>query len=100
MASLEARHVESAPWEVIAVDHAGSLARTSDGKEYILIVVDMFSGYPEAIPVSSLHAETTTKALLRVFDFQKQYSATMDRPLRTNYLRDCARPLLNLVICC
>jgi len=64
---LQVRDVEPVPFQVVAIDHAGPFPLTSSKKEYILVCVDMFSGYPEAVAVPSLEAAQTVKALLPIF---------------------------------
>ncbi|XP_077134916.1 protein NYNRIN-like [Ranitomeya variabilis] len=50
------------PWQRIQVDH---IQMPKSGKyEYVLVAVDMFSGWPEAYPVTNMTAKTTAKKLI------------------------------------
>jgi len=60
------RQIEPIPWQV-GIDHAGRLKASKHGRKYILVAIDMFSGYPAAVPVASLHAGTTARALMAIF---------------------------------
>jgi len=64
---LEVRQIEPIPFQVVALDHAGPFPRSKAGRRYILVAVDMFSGFPSAVPVASLHAGTTARALIAIF---------------------------------
>jgi len=64
---LEVRQVEPIPFQVVAIDHAGPLPTSRYGRKYILVAVDMFSGYPAAVPVASLKKDITAKALIQIF---------------------------------
>ena len=55
------------PFEFIAMDIVGPLQRTRSGKKYILTIVDYATRYPEAIPLSSIDAETIADALITFF---------------------------------
>ncbi|KAM3930889.1 uncharacterized protein RB166_004366 [Leptodactylus fuscus] len=50
------------PWQRIQVDHIHM--PPAGGYEYVLVVVDMFSGWPEAYPVKNMTAKTTAKRML------------------------------------
>jgi len=68
MPDLEVRQVEPIPFQVVAIDHAGPMpVKSKTGKRYILVAIDMFSGYPEAVPVHSMKAGTTARALMGIF---------------------------------
>jgi len=64
---LEIRDVEPIPFQAIAVDYAGPLPLTATKKRYILVAVDIFSGFPEAVAVARADGATTAKALLSIF---------------------------------
>ncbi|KAK3924442.1 Retrovirus-related Pol polyprotein from transposon 412 [Frankliniella fusca] len=57
-------HTVGVPWERVAVDIAGPFPTTSSGQRYLLVAVDYFTRWPEAIPIPSLHAEVVAKALV------------------------------------
>ncbi|XP_075456701.1 protein NYNRIN-like [Ascaphus truei] len=50
------------PWQRIQVDHIHM--PPAGGYEYVLVVVDLFSGWPEAYPVKNMTARVTAKKML------------------------------------
>ena len=56
----------SQPLEVLSLDHL-SLETSKGGYSYILVMTDMFTRYAVAVPVKSLSANTTAKALFENF---------------------------------
>jgi transposase InsO family protein len=52
------------PWERISIDITGPHPRSSRGRQYILTLVDHFSKWAEAIPLSNHTAPTVAKALV------------------------------------
>jgi len=65
--ALQVKQIEARPFECMAMDHAGPFPRTSTGKRYMLVIVDIFSGYPEAFALSDLSAKATAEALIAHF---------------------------------
>ena len=59
-------------FEKISIDIVGKLPTTSKGNSYLLTVFDLFSSYPEAIPIPDKSAETVAKVLIR--DIFTRYS--------------------------
>jgi transposase InsO family protein len=57
-------HSVGVPWERVGVDLAGPFTRTDRGNRYLLVVVDYFTRWPEAIPIASTHAEVVARALV------------------------------------
>ena len=53
-----------APMERVHLDFLGPLPITSDGNEYVLVMVDQFTKWIECIPLPSQSAELTAKAAL------------------------------------
>ena len=51
------------PFAVIAADIMGPLTVSSEGFKYILNNVDIFTSWPESIPLRTLTAEETVKAI-------------------------------------
>ncbi|GFS57997.1 uncharacterized protein TNCV_3124741 [Trichonephila clavipes] len=54
-----------APIERIAFDILGPLARSSDGNNNILVVMDYFTKWPEAYPIPDQEASTVAEVLVR-----------------------------------
>jgi hypothetical protein len=57
------------PWEKVSIDLIGPLPKTKNGNEYILVIIDTASGWPEAFPVrqTSATAEGVASLTLAVF---------------------------------
>ncbi|GFT84218.1 retrovirus-related Pol polyprotein from transposon 412 [Trichonephila clavipes] len=54
-----------APFERIAFDILGPLPRSSDGNKNILVVMDYFTDWPEACPISDQEASTVAEVLVQ-----------------------------------
>ena len=50
------------PFEMVAMDIMGPLKTSPDGYKYLLNMIDVFTSWPEAVPLKTLTAEETTKA--------------------------------------
>ena len=57
----------SKPFEIWGIDFVGPLPRTARGMQYILVLTDYFSKWPEAIPTRDQTAETVVKKLVELF---------------------------------
>jgi len=57
-------HNVGVPWERVGVDLAGPFPRTPRGNRYLLVAVDYFSKWPEAIPIPSMHSAVVARALV------------------------------------
>ena len=57
-------HNVGVPWERVAVDLTGPFPRTKRGNNHLLVAVDYFTRWPEAIPVASKHAEVCARTLV------------------------------------
>ena len=55
------------PFEVVAVDITGKHPRSSRGNEYIITVIDIFSKWAEAYPVTSHTAPVVARTLMNNF---------------------------------
>ncbi|CAB0039129.1 unnamed protein product [Trichogramma brassicae] len=67
-AGLMGRRAVTRPWSVVAGDTMGPFPRSAQGNEYIIIFMDLFTRWIEAIPVRKANARTIRKHLLeRVF---------------------------------
>lgn len=65
--SLIPMPIIAVPFEWIAMDLVGPLLKGTGGFEYILVVVDYATRYPEAVPLHNTEALTLARELLRVF---------------------------------
>ena len=52
------------PWTHVAIDHVGPFPMTNTGNKYILVVVDRFTRYAEAIPCADVSAATTAQLII------------------------------------
>ena len=52
------------PFEQIAIDTSGPFPESYEGNRYIINIIDMFSGWPEAFPTKSKSAESVAKILV------------------------------------
>ena len=50
-------------FEIVAMDKMGPLTTSPDGFKYLLNVVEIFTSWPEAIPLRTLTAEETARAV-------------------------------------
>jgi hypothetical protein len=50
------------PFEMVAMDIMGPLKTSPEGYKYLLNMIDVFTSWPEAVPLKTLTAEETTKA--------------------------------------
>ena len=59
--------VMSEPFHRIAMDIVGPLPRSRSGNQYILVVCDYATRYPEAVPLRSIDAGTIAEELIKFF---------------------------------
>ncbi|XP_065939370.1 uncharacterized protein [Magallana gigas] len=55
------------PFQRVAIDMVGPLPKTKRGNQYILVMCDYATKYPEAIPLRSQDAEVVAEAMMEVF---------------------------------
>ena len=55
------------PFELVGVDLIGPLPPSSTGMQYVLVLVDHATRYPEAVPLRNMTAKTVAKALIEIF---------------------------------
>jgi transposase InsO family protein len=60
-------HLNNRPWDTATMDIYGELPETKEGYKYLLVIVDHFSKWPEAIPLKDKKAETIANAILNEF---------------------------------
>lgn len=71
------------------MDLAGLLLKSSQGHEYILIIVDYDSQYPEAFPLQKATSLNIARGLLRLFSQVR---------IPKNNLKDQGTPLMSLLM--
>ena len=55
------------PFKLVAFDIVGPLPKSAAGFRYILTMMDLYSKYPEAIPIKRVDNEAVLEAMLEVF---------------------------------
>jgi transposase InsO family protein len=53
------------PWSHLAADHVGPFPMSDQGNKYILVIVDRYTRYVEAVAVPDTSAKTTADAIVR-----------------------------------
>ena len=82
--------------EVLHIDYMGPLPRTSSGARYILMMVDKFTKWVEAVPTQDCTAETTADALLQVFyriGFPQSIVSDRGKSFENNLIKQLCRTL-------
>ncbi|GBM45473.1 Retrovirus-related Pol polyprotein from transposon 412 [Araneus ventricosus] len=59
------RYNVGAPFERMALDILGPLPVTTNGNRYVLVMMDYFTKWPEAIPIPDQEASTVAEELVR-----------------------------------
>ena len=59
--------VISEPFSRVAMDIVGPLPRSRSGHQYVLVLCDYATRYPEAVPLKNIDAETIAEELVRIF---------------------------------
>src|SRR5271156_1960227 len=57
----------SKPWERVVFDIIGPLPRSKKGNEYILVIVDIHSHFPEAFPLKKIDSKSVANELVKLF---------------------------------
>lgn len=55
------------PFDIIAMDLVGPIVKSARGHQYILVVLDYATSYPEAIPLRNTSSKTIAKELFKMF---------------------------------
>ena len=55
------------PFQLVAFDLVGPIPRSASGHRYVLTMMDMFSKYPEAIPLKKVDNEAVLEGMLEIF---------------------------------
>ena len=61
------------PFQKVAMDIVGPLPRSGSGNKYILVVCDYATGYPEAVPMESVDAESVAEEMVKMFASQRKF---------------------------
>ena len=84
------------PFERIAMDIVGPLPRSRRGNQYILVVCDYATRYPEAVPLRTTDAGTVAEHLIHLFSrvgIPKEILSDQG----TNFMSQLLKELYNLL---
>ncbi|XP_069045871.1 uncharacterized protein [Lepisosteus oculatus] len=79
------------PFERIGMDLVGPLIRTTKGHQYILVIVDYATRYPEAIPLRAATAKNIARELVQLFarvGIPKEILTDQGTPFMSKVMRD------------
>jgi transposase InsO family protein len=91
--------VPAGPFTHIAIDHVGPFPTTNNGNKYILVIVDRFTKYAEAVPCEDDAAHTTARILIDYIICRHGFPTVLlsDRgPGFTSSLMGCVMKQLNI----
>jgi transposase InsO family protein len=91
--------VPTGPWTHVAIDHIGPFPTTNNGNKYILVIVDRFTKYAEAVPCEDDAAHTTARILVDHIICRHGFPTVLlsDRgPGFTSSLMQCVMKQLNI----
>ena len=57
--------IPARPWSHVAIDHVGPFPMSNNGNKYILVIVDRFTRYAEAVAVTDTSAVTSAEAIVK-----------------------------------
>ena len=57
--------ISDRPFDKIAMDLVTDFTKSNKGNKHILTIIDLLTGWPEAIPIPNKSADTITKAFIR-----------------------------------
>ena len=62
---LHMTEIPDRPFDKIAMDLVTDFTESNKGNKHILTIIDLLTGWPEAIPILNKSADTITKAFIR-----------------------------------
>ena len=62
---LHMMEIPDRPFDKIAMDLVTDFTESNKGNKHILTIIDLLTGWPEAIPIPNKSADTITKAFIR-----------------------------------
>ena len=62
---LHMTEIPDRPFDKIAMDLVTDFTESNKGNKHILTIIDLLTGWPEAIPITNKSANTITKAFIR-----------------------------------
>eukprot|EP00063_Salmo_salar_P078970 XP_014053805.1 PREDICTED: uncharacterized protein LOC106604004 [Salmo salar] len=93
---IDGRNVDGSetPFERIAMDLVGPLPKSARGHEYILVVVDYATKFPEAIPLRNMSSKGIAKELFMMFSrvgLPKTILTDQGTPFMSRLMKDLCR---------
>ena len=85
---IQSMPVPDAPFQLVAMDLQGPFPETENGDRYILSLICMFSGWPEAFSVPDKSADTVARVLLEEFISRHSCPETLLSDLGTEFCND------------
>uniref|UniRef100_A0A8C5Q2Y4 Gypsy retrotransposon integrase-like protein 1 n=1 Tax=Leptobrachium leishanense TaxID=445787 RepID=A0A8C5Q2Y4_9ANUR len=82
------------PFKRIGMDLVGPVVKTARGHQYILVILDYATRYPEAIPLRNTSAKTIAKELVQVFSrvgIAKEILTDQGTPFMSRVTRELCR---------
>ena len=64
---MQRMQIPNAPFQSIAIDLAGPYPQTENGSRYILTIICLFSGWPEAFVIPNKEANTVARVIMEEF---------------------------------
>ena len=94
---LEKMPLIERPFKRVAIDLVGSIGPPSEeGLRYILALVDVATGYPEAVPLKNIDTETVTEALVDTFS-RLGVPEEILSDLGTHFVSECMKEVTRLL---
>ncbi|GBM98025.1 Retrovirus-related Pol polyprotein from transposon 412 [Araneus ventricosus] len=91
------RYNVGAPFERMALDILGPLPVTTKGNRYVLVLMDYFTKWPEAIPIPDQEASTVAEELVRAWISQYGVPMILHSDQGTNFNSDHFTELCKLL---
>ncbi|CAJ0964630.1 unnamed protein product [Ranitomeya imitator] len=87
---------KTVPFERIAMDLVGPLVKSARGHQYILVILDYATRYPEAIPLRNSSSKSIARELVHVFSrtgLPKEILTDQGTPFMSKVMRELCKAL-------
>ncbi|XP_069100681.1 uncharacterized protein [Pleurodeles waltl] len=95
-APLQPLPIIDIPFTRVGMDLIGPLIPSTRGRQYVLVLVDYATRYPEAIPLSGIHSKAISQAMIEFFSrvgFPKEILTDQGTPLMSRLMAEVCRLL-------